>query len=62
MDKNKDFIRKKGNILKCFCSIKVLLPNGQFAHVKIFKPLKCNALQTADRSSLVTVDKEAKNE
>ncbi|CAF0897123.1 unnamed protein product [Adineta steineri] len=36
----------------------ILLPNDKFARVKVFKPLKGHALDTGDRPSLVTVEKE----
>ena len=37
------------------------LPNGKFAHVKVFEPLKGHALEGREPSANVSVDEEAKD-
>lgn len=39
----------------------VPLPNGKFAHVKIFQPFKGHPLESRERSGNVSVDEDAKD-
>ncbi len=38
--------------------VQVRLPNDEYAHVKVFKPLKGHELESRERSLNVTVEKE----
>ena len=39
----------------------VRLPDGKFAHVKVFEPLKGHALEAREPSTNVSVDEQAKD-